>query len=159
MTRKNILLIASSLVVVLVIILLVLLFSFVEQSNNKNQEKIGVIFPLSGQFAEIGKDVLDGVNLYKDENTDVTIIVEDDGFESKRSISAYRKLRDINEVSIIVGPLGPVTAKSIAGSMNQKDVEESMVLGLTLCTDEFDAYVNIYCTYPSLKFQVEEAAK
>ena len=111
MTRKNKLLITFSLIVVLIIILLILLFNFTEQSNNENQEKIGVIFPLSGQFAEIGKDVLDGVNLYKDENPDVTIIVEDDGFESKRSISAYRKLRDIDEVSIIVGPLGPVTAK------------------------------------------------
>ncbi len=158
MKRKNVLIIASSVIVLLLVIVLVLLISM-EKTKDKEQERIGIILPLSGQFAEIGKDVLDGVNLYKEQNPDVTIIMEDDGFESKKSINAYRKLRDFDKISIIVGPLGPVTINSVAGAMNNKDKEESLVIGLTLCTDEFDKYVNIFCTYPSLKFQVKEAAK
>lgn len=155
--KRNTLLLGSCIIVIVLIVLLTLTLRATSQENNN--QKIGVILPLSGQFAEIGNDLLDGINLYKEENPKKVIIVEDDGLESKKSISAYRKLRDVDKVSIIVGPVGPVTTNSIGGSMSTQDKEESMIIGLTLCTDEFDAYLNIYCTYPSLKFQVEEAAK
>jgi len=120
--------------------------------------KIGVIFPLTGQQANFGADVVAGAQLFVDNHLDVKLFVEDDKFNPKESISAYRKLRDINEIKYFIGPFGPVGAEALYGSMSSQDKKEVIALTVSLCTNSFKDYENIMCTYPGLDRMIKNSA-
>jgi ABC-type branched-subunit amino acid transport system substrate-binding protein len=91
-------------------IILVLIAAVVVISNNNNtkQLRFGVIAGMSGEYAAVGDEFLNGVTLAQEEwnveNPDkqIKIIVEDDGFDPKKGLSAYRKLVDIDKVDGLV---------------------------------------------------------
>jgi len=64
--------------------------------------KIGVIIPLSGDFAAFGEQISAGI---RDANQDrVKLIFEDSLCQNVRTSNAYRKLTDINKAKYIIGP-------------------------------------------------------
>ncbi|MBN8549371.1 MAG: ABC transporter substrate-binding protein [Deltaproteobacteria bacterium] len=69
--------------------------------------KIGVITPLSGGMATIGSAVKNGIELARSEQPElfknISFMYEDDQFDPKQSLTAYKKLRDIDHVSLIFG--------------------------------------------------------
>lgn len=88
-------------VIIIAAIIVMLLFSFWSQKGS-NKIKIGVITPLSGQYAAFGESVRDAVLLAAKGNTDIEVIVEDSAFDSKKGLSAYTKLTTIDKADTII---------------------------------------------------------
>jgi ABC-type branched-subunit amino acid transport system substrate-binding protein len=74
-----------------------------------NDEKvtIGVIAPLTGAMATIGVAIKNGIELAQSDRPDlfekVRFVFEDDQYDPKQSLAAYRKLRDLDQVSVVFG--------------------------------------------------------
>lgn len=85
---------------------------------NKSKEpempiKVGLIAGLSGEYSFIGENHVKGVQLarkvYLSENPEaqIELIVEDDQFDSKRGVSAYKKLVEIDKVTVLINMTSP----------------------------------------------------
>jgi ABC-type branched-subunit amino acid transport system substrate-binding protein len=93
-----------------VVVALVIVVAFLGLNNkNSNQEiTFGTIVGVTGEYASAGDAFLNGVILaqeeWNSENPDKTvkIIVEDDGFDPKKGLSAYRKLIDIDKIDGLI---------------------------------------------------------
>lgn len=97
-------------VIVLVIVLVVIMFGAKDNSSQTNEVvKVGVILPLSGQYAVIGESVKNAMlmSLNDLENKNIELIFENDEFDSKKALSAYNKLQTVDNVDIIVGLSNP----------------------------------------------------
>ena len=74
--------------------------------GDDKQFQIGFTLPLSGPFAEFGGAVQNALTLVKEEHPatlrNIQIILEDDQYNAKNAISAFRKLKDINQVQLIL---------------------------------------------------------
>lgn len=92
------------------LVMLFLLSSNYSAYSETTRIKVGVILPLSGAFADIGKSIQEGlnsaVNTFNDSKID--LIYEDDQFNSKESIRSYHRLVSIKKVNIIVSTAAPV---------------------------------------------------
>lgn len=92
-------------------VLLALVFLFISATPNARAEdrsvKIGVITALTGPLATIGTAVKNGIELARSERPElfknIDFIYEDDQFDPKQSLTAYKKLRSIDRASIIFG--------------------------------------------------------
>ena len=126
--------------------------------KQQDQEvKVGFIAPLSGPLSNFGQDIKEGVSLFEKDHSDISVVYEDDTFDPKESITAYRKLRDIDNMTWIVGPFGPTSTSTIYGVMSDADKKDSVMASITLCVDEFEDYENVICSYPSLRNQIAHA--
>jgi len=102
------------------ILLFGLIFLFIASCGKKEEEiKIGVILSLSGNGAQYGKMILDGMNLairLENENSEqkFSLIVEDDKTEPRDGVSAVRKLINVDKVNIILGPIASSVALAVA---------------------------------------------
>lgn len=73
--------------------------------------RIGFMAPLSGLFAQAGKDMLDGVQMYLDEvghqagGRKIELIVEDDEGNNATGVAKYRKLVQRDRVHVFTGVL------------------------------------------------------
>lgn len=71
--------------------------------------KIGFISTVSGPFAQLGKDMLDGANLYLEEHNatmagrKIDLIVEDEAGAPAVALTKIRKLVEMNNVAILFG--------------------------------------------------------
>jgi ABC-type branched-subunit amino acid transport system substrate-binding protein len=94
-----------------IIVALVVIVAVVITVNNKDAKQeltFGVISGMTGEYAAVGDEFLNGVTLAQEEwnleNPDkpIKIIVEDDEFDPKKGLSAYKKLVDIDKVDGLV---------------------------------------------------------
>src|ERR1700757_1932318 len=79
--------------------------------------RIGFIAPMTGLFAQVGKDMVDGFQLYLDEHgnklggVDVKFILEDDQAKPDLGVTKAKKLVLSDQVQMFVGggapPPGP----------------------------------------------------
>ncbi|WKZ57833.1 MAG: ABC transporter substrate-binding protein [Bdellovibrionota bacterium] len=96
--------------------LLYLLLVICPQSLGAESRKVGVIAPLSGPLADVGETVRQSV-LLADEDYDAhskwEFLFEDDQFNSKVTVAAFRKLADINGVQAAIS-FGSSTSISIS---------------------------------------------
>jgi len=74
--------------------------------------KIGVVLPLSGSAASHGEDIMGGIDIALKEINEkgikgkkVELIVEDNQSSAQGSVSALRKLFEVNKVPIVIGPV------------------------------------------------------
>jgi branched-chain amino acid transport system substrate-binding protein len=87
--------------------------------------KLGLITILSGNYADFGKASSLAAELavadYNEANPDkkVTLVVEDDGADPKKGMSAFRKLRDADKADIIV-PLSTFTIGTVRDLVNNE---------------------------------------
>jgi ABC-type branched-subunit amino acid transport system substrate-binding protein len=92
----------------------------------KHSFKIGVILPLSGELAEQGKGVLQGIQYAIDqhnqdaEKTKVDIVVRDSKSNALTAIYAAQELSDNEEVGAVIGELESSVTASIAGILQEK---------------------------------------
>ena len=69
--------------------------------------KIGLIVPLTGDFAPVGENILKGIKTAEALNEEKTgnkieIVVEDDGADAVKGLSAYNKLTQIDHVTGLI---------------------------------------------------------
>ncbi len=110
--KKNTKIIWSALVLLAVVVALGI--GFANSSKQPESLSLGLMLPLSGDYAVAGENYRKGVELaldqYKKEHPDAVIrlVVEDDGFDAKKGVSAYRKLVDFDKVDAIMMLSTPV---------------------------------------------------
>lgn len=108
-----------------------IIFSSGKASLAEPQVKIGVISCLTGQFARIGQDAVDAVtlaseNLAKEQNINVTLITEDDGFAMAKSLTAYRKLTSLDHIDALVS-VSSTSASAINSYVKRADLPTAQV--------------------------------
>ena len=103
--------------------------SYAENQSNLTTINIGVIAPLSGRTAAVGQAVKNSIILQSEHQrmdnsitspTQIKFIFEDDQFDPKQSVSAARKLIEVNKVKgLIVFGSGPAIASADMAERNQ----------------------------------------
>jgi branched-chain amino acid transport system substrate-binding protein len=97
-----------------------LIFLFIASCGKKEEEiKIGVIQPLTGELANFGRTVVNGIQLavddYKDSlNKEIKLVIEDSKGDPSTSVSAFNKLMNVDKVSIVIGDLTSSATLAIA---------------------------------------------
>lgn len=69
--------------------------------------KIGVILPLTGPVASLGESAKNGAelaykNLSEEEKQKISLVFEDDHFDSKTTVSAFNKLVEVDKVVTVI---------------------------------------------------------
>jgi branched-chain amino acid transport system substrate-binding protein len=101
------------------VLFVVLLGCAVSETHAQAPIKIGMIAPLSGSFAQIGKDMVTGTELYLDEigrqaaGRRIELLVEDDEGNPSVGVTKARKLVEGDKVHLITGGLLASTGYAI----------------------------------------------
>ena len=66
------------------------------------ETKVGVILPMTGDFAQYGDKVRQGLESTRPEG--VRYIYEDEGCSPKTAVSAHKKLTAVDGVQLLIGP-------------------------------------------------------
>ena len=75
---------------------------------------LGLMLPLSGDYAVAGENYKKGVELALDEynakhtGPTINLVVEDDGFDVKKGINAYKKLKEVDKIDALMMLSTPV---------------------------------------------------
>ena len=91
-----------------------------EESGDTGTLKVGYISPITGNFAIAGQEMVDGWNLYWETNgtevngVTVETIVEDDAGNPETSLTKAKKLVELDNVDVVIGPLLANTALAVA---------------------------------------------
>lgn len=121
--------------IVIVVVAVIILISV---SNNQEQEyqgtKIGVLLPLSGDFASFGESFKRGIEDASSSN--VNLIFEDTVCQNNPTISGFRKLTDVDGVKYIIGPACSSPQEAIAPLVKEKDI--LVILPLAASEDLYD---------------------
>lgn len=96
------------LIIVGIVIVVAVVFLLRDKADQTGElKKIGVISILSGEYASVGQGMANGFLLaqevYNKQNPDkpIEVILEDDSFDSKKALSAYKKLTGIDKVDAL----------------------------------------------------------
>lgn len=68
----------------------------------ENPAKIGVILPLSGAFSRYGEQIRNGIE--SSQMKSFALMYEDEGCDPKRAVTAYKKLSELDGISVFLGP-------------------------------------------------------
>lgn len=117
---KKIIIITLSILVILGIVF----FSQRDNESNNTNEiiKVGVILPLSGEYAFAGEAIKNAMmmSLNDLENKNIELLFEDDQNDSAKALSAYNKLQSFDNIDIAIGLVSP-TLEAIKPIINQTD--------------------------------------
>jgi branched-chain amino acid transport system substrate-binding protein len=89
-------------------------------SRAADELRIGLIAPMTGPFAQVGKDMVDGFNMYLEENkgdfagAKVRLIVEDDQAKPDTGVTKAKKLILQDKVQLLVGGVLASTGYALA---------------------------------------------
>jgi branched-chain amino acid transport system substrate-binding protein len=89
-------------------------------SRAAEELRIGVIAPMTGPFAQVGKDMVDGFNMYLEEvggdfaGAKVKLIVEDDVARPDTGVTKAKKLILQDKVQLLVGGVLASTGYALA---------------------------------------------
>jgi branched-chain amino acid transport system substrate-binding protein len=116
-----------------------------QQGVSKNEIVIGTIQDLSGPLAGYGKQARNGMQLRIDELNEqgaihgrkLKLLVEDNGYDPKKSVLAAQKLVNQDKIFIMVGHLG--TAQNNAAMPIQFEKNIVNFMPLTASRDMYDA--------------------
>ena len=92
--------------------------------------RVGMIVDLTGPVAFLGQEISAGAKLYFDHvnaqggvhGRKLELFVEDDGYQPARTVAAYRKLVDLDEVFCFVGNLGTPTTHAIMPMLEREKI-------------------------------------
>ncbi|MSR85703.1 ABC transporter substrate-binding protein [Candidatus Uhrbacteria bacterium] len=108
----------SSKISLAILVIVILLFGLRWYATSQNTEstqtiKLGVITGATGQYAFVGENYTKGVNLaleqwHKDHpDQTVTLTIEDDSFDPKKGLNAFRKLVNLDRVDALINMTSP----------------------------------------------------
>lgn len=121
-----------------IVLIAILIGVSIWQSNTGQKTSdvitIGIIAPLSGNLAFLGEGMKNAVTLAEEQLNKSTkhtykILVEDDGFDVKRTASALNKLVSIDKANAVV------TIASAAGNVAKPFAEQNKVVHVAIASD------------------------
>ncbi len=90
--------------IVILVIIVGLVFVFGGEKKEKEAIKIGVILPLTGGASVYGVSAKEGIDLaMEDVDLNIGLIYEDSQCSPEKSVSAIKKLIEVDEVKVIIG--------------------------------------------------------
>lgn len=117
---------------VLVVLLTVGLVSTADSQETAGSLRVGFSLPLSGVAAEYGAAVRNGIELAQKKDPAIaqqlSLVFEDNQYDSAHSVAAYRRLVDIEKVSVVYN-WGETPLWAIAGEAERKAIP---VLSMTI---------------------------
>ena len=101
-----------------------------KKSADSNVIKIGVIAPLTGNYAQYGTAVKDGVELKVNEinkagginGKKIELIIADSKGDVQESVNAFKKMVSQDKVSVVSGEVVSATSQAISGLAQQAKV-------------------------------------
>ncbi|HEY0907975.1 MAG TPA: ABC transporter substrate-binding protein [Candidatus Paceibacterota bacterium] len=120
---KNKLAFAGGLVLAIGMIMLV---SLPEKTASKVH--VGVILPLTGQYASLGESDRNAMLMAKEDlaASNIELHFEDDAYDAKKAVSAYRQLRSVHDIDAVV----VLSAPSIQALAPLTNADRIPLLGL-----------------------------
>ncbi len=117
-------------------------------STNTSPIKVGVIGPFSGFEAFIGPDILKGVQVAADQinanggvlGRQVQIVQEDTGGDAVDAVPALRKLINVDQANLIIGP-SSIEAQAALPILQQSKIPDIIVGGTTQLDNLNSKYV------------------
>jgi len=98
--------------------------------TTKDEIHVGVILPLTGQYASLGESDRNAMLLAQKElgasGADVKLYFEDDAYDAKTAVSAYQKLKSLNHIDAVV----VLSAPSIQSIAPLTNADKIPLLGL-----------------------------
>ncbi|MCQ6274211.1 ABC transporter substrate-binding protein [Bacillus sp. V3B] len=97
-----------------------------EKKEQGDTIKIGALLPSTGVYASLGENLLNGLNLYFEENNwevagkKIEIIHEDSEADPQVSLRKLRKLMDQDSIDILTGPISTAVAYAIRDEVDSK---------------------------------------
>ncbi|WP_044895882.1 ABC transporter substrate-binding protein [Bacillus alveayuensis] len=97
-----------------------------EKKEEKELIKIGALLPTTGVYASLGENLLNGMNLYFEENNwevagkKIEIIHEDSEADPQVSLRKLRKLMNQDKIEILTGPVSTAVAYAIRDEVDKK---------------------------------------
>jgi ABC-type branched-subunit amino acid transport system substrate-binding protein len=132
------------------LILLAMLMAACGGSSNSTPPpiKVGVIGPMSGFESFIGPDILKGVQVAVDQinanggilGRQVQIVTADTGGDAVDAVPALRKLINVDQVNLIVGP-SSLEAEAVLPILQQSKIPDIIVGGTTQLDNLTSTYV------------------
>lgn len=98
----------KNIIFVLLIVVIALGAFLLNRGNESQKITFGLISGLSGDYAVVGEAFTKGVELAQAEwnkenlGRQIEIIIEDDGFDAKKGLSAYKKLTEIDKIDGLI---------------------------------------------------------
>lgn len=138
-------------IIMSVMVIIIAIFGIRRQASRcMNVTKIGIILPMSGNFAPYGVDCRDGIRFAIDElgNNQFELYFEDSKGEAKTAVAAYHKLINISDVNFVIGDMFSNTTLAIAPIANKdkcllisptassKNISKSGIYSLSVFPDE-----------------------
>jgi branched-chain amino acid transport system substrate-binding protein len=128
MENKNKILITSAIIIIVIIafetVYLLTGFSILPAQENTKELKIGAILPLTGSSSTWGEQIRNGMEIAKEElkekNVNINIIYEDSQANSQLGLTAYNKLKNVDNVDAMVGVLSLVSVPLVPLSNEDK---------------------------------------
>ena len=97
-----------------------------KSSNNGETIKIGALLPTTGVYASLGQNLLNGMELYFEENNweiagkKIEVIHEDSEADPQVSLRKLRKLMDQDNIDILTGPVSTAVAYALRDEVDKK---------------------------------------
>lgn len=109
--------------IIIAVIIIALLINNNQPKVSNENIKIGIIASLTGPLAEYGEAFKNGITLAqeKNPNSKLTFVFEDSSEDPKKAISAFYKLRDQDNVSLIFN-WGAASSQAIAPLVNDSNI-------------------------------------
>jgi len=111
-----------------IIFIVVLAFLLASCATSSEKVKVGIILPLTGGQSYAGENLLNGYNLALEDSSHIEIIIEDSRSDPKGALTAFKKLTELDDVKIIVGPVLSSNLLTVAPLANEQKV---IILGPT----------------------------
>lgn len=98
-----------------------------KEESPKRELKVGIVLPLTGELANFGNTILNGVKIgLKEFNTSdslhLSLVIEDSKADATTAVSAFNKLTDVDKVSVVIGDLTSGATLAMAPIANAKKV-------------------------------------
>lgn len=127
--------IKTGIYLIVLILLVIFVAGIFSRKNDTESIKVGVILPLSGQYAAIGETDRNSMLMAKNDfkASNIELYFEDDKYDARTAVTAYQKLRSINNVDVVVVLSAP-SIKAIK-PLTDKDGIPLLALGATLVNE------------------------
>ena len=124
-------------------------------AETRGSLQIGSILPLSGDLANLGSKIRDGISMAAEE-AGARVKFEDGAFNKQQTLSAFRKLTSQDKIKFIIGPAGPDQTLAIAPTLEKA---QALLIAISLCDSRFAQYENVFCIFPTSADQLAPLLK